>query len=146
MTNAPSPSEVTVRVESVPVNVAVIVAPGTIAPEGSFTVPRISPLVWPQAAPDSNRLANTNTYTHDHPVRFIAAPLDKAGAATPPRRSALSFRLQLAKKPYYNPRTLEDGLQVVKGKLIWRALESGRHRIRARAATSASAKSPKSDR
>src|ERR1700678_162940 len=121
MVNAPSLSEVTVRVESVPVSVAVIVAPGTIAPDGSFTVPRISPLVWPRAGPDPNRLANTTAYTQTHPVRFIAAPLIKAGAPTPPGRSALSFRLQLAKKPYYNSRTLEDGLRVVKGKLIWRA-------------------------
>jgi DNA-binding transcriptional MerR regulator/mannose-6-phosphate isomerase-like protein (cupin superfamily) len=33
--------------------------------------------------------------------------------------------LQLAKKPYYNPRTLKDGLYVVKGKLI---LQSARSR------------------
>jgi hypothetical protein len=36
--------------------------------------------------------------------------------------------LQLEKKPYYNPRTLEEGQQVVKGKLVWRAIGHGRAR------------------
>src|SRR5665811_468565 len=84
MRKAPSLSEVTVRLLSVPARVTVIVAPGTVAPDGSFTVPRISPLVWPHAAPDPNRAANTNRDTHNHAVNFIAAPLDKATAAHSP--------------------------------------------------------------
>jgi hypothetical protein len=42
--------------------------------------------------------------------------LEKAAPATP--RAQLSvFQLQPAKKPYYNPGTLEEGPKVVKGKL-----------------------------
>jgi hypothetical protein len=82
----------------VPVNLAVTVALGTTAPDGSFIVPRISPLVWPQAAPDPNRLANTNRYTHAHAVRFIAAPLEKAGAAHSPQTPNFEFSVAAFEK------------------------------------------------
>src|SRR5580700_631712 len=90
MSNAPSLSETADLCESVPVSVAVIVAPGTTAPDGSFTTPRIEPLVCPHAAPQPNSPANANRYTPNRHVVFIAAPLKKAGAI--PRPPAPHFK------------------------------------------------------
>jgi hypothetical protein len=76
----------------VPLRVAVTVAPGTTAPDGSFTIPRIEPFVdCPHAAPQPNSPANANRYTPNRHFVFIAAPLKKAGAIPSPRAPYFEF-------------------------------------------------------
>src|SRR6516162_6617141 len=106
ISKAPSLSDVTVRGAACPVNVAVTVTPGTTAPDGSFTVPRMAPFVCPMEATQNVRLMHAVRHTRTHAVALIDAPLENsASIQTPP-----IFRLQRPEKPYYNSRTLEDGL------------------------------------
>src|SRR5271155_4952840 len=91
MSKPPSLSEVTERLESVPVSVAVTAAPGTTAPDGSFTIPRIEPFVCPQAAPPPNSPTNANRYTPNRPVAFIAAPLKKSWRHPHPQAPHFEF-------------------------------------------------------
>src|ERR1700741_4234725 len=82
MSNAPSLSEVVARGVAWPVNVAVIVTPGTTAPDGSFTTPRIDPFVCPMAAAQNAKLTHASRHTRTHAIAFISAPFENF-ASTP---------------------------------------------------------------
>ncbi len=78
----PSLSLVTPRTASVPTCVMTITAPWMIAPEGSTTPPRISPVVCPKAAPHQSKPPTTRTHTRPHTVALMTAPLQRL-ASTP---------------------------------------------------------------
>src|SRR4029077_19890148 len=117
MSKLPSSAVVASRVEDVPTGNAVTLAPWMIAPEGSLTFPRISPVVCANVGTHNNTTALTSRHTRTDCVSFIAAPLE---SLRPPQTLPRPrFPLQLSEKPYYNSRTLVQGLRVVKEKLFW---------------------------